>query len=66
MSGILGLIRRAAGAIGVALVAFGVATQEEGAALSSNVETIIGSIMFLVDFIPSVVTKIKAVFGGSE
>lgn len=66
MTGILGLIRRAAGAVGVALVAFGVASQEDGASLTSNVEAIIGGVLFLVDFIPSVASKIKGAFGGES
>lgn len=63
---VFGILRRVAGAIGVGLVALGVSTQEEGAALSSNVEALIGGALFMIDFVPSIFAKIKGAFSGES
>lgn len=55
----VGLIRRGVGAVGAFLVAFGLATADDAAALSSNVTAILGGLMYLADFVPSIFKKVK-------
>lgn len=55
----IGLIRRGVGAAGAFLVAFGLASQADATAASSHVTEIIGGLMFLADFVTSIVGKIS-------
>jgi hypothetical protein len=54
-----GLIRRYVGAAGVILVAFGLWDQGQADAAVSNISTVAGGLMYLIDLVMSTVNKVS-------